>query len=94
MPNLREVEVGTTVVTAVAVADILEQPEAGVPLVTQQLMGWPALVMGVEGDWFHIQTYEGLPGWAKMDHFCVPQWSKEGANVQGSKGPVRHQSSY
>lgn len=76
MPDLREIEAGTTVITAVAVADVLEQPEEGIPLVTQLLMGWPAQVMGIEGDWFHIQAMDGSPGWAKVDHFCLPEWTE------------------
>lgn len=82
MTDLREVEVGTTVITSVAVADVLEQPEDGVPLVTQQLMGWPALVMGVEGDWFHLQTHDGSPGWAKVDHFCLGHWPQNASTIQ------------
>ncbi len=82
MPDLREVEAGTTVVTAVAVTDVLEQPEEGIPLVTQLLMGWPAQVMGVEGDWFHIQAQDGSPGWAKVDHFCLPRWPAPSEVVQ------------
>ncbi|GAB6180280.1 C40 family peptidase [Desulfotomaculum defluvii] len=82
MTDLREVEVGTTVITSVAVADVLEHPEEGVPLVTQQLMGWPALVMGVEGDWLHIQTHDGSPGWAKVDCFCLSQWNQYADVIQ------------
>lgn len=82
MMDLREVEVGTTVITSVAVADILEQPEAGVPLVTQQLMGWPALVMGGEGDWLHLQCHDGSPGWARVDHFCLSKWPREAVAIQ------------
>ncbi|MEG6521460.1 C40 family peptidase [Desulfotomaculum sp. 1211_IL3151] len=93
MMDLREVEVGTTVITSVSVADILEQPEAGVPLVTQQLMGWPALVMGVEGDWLHLQCHDGSPGWGKVDHFCLSKWPQEAVAIQVTKpaaGLSRH----
>ncbi len=72
MPDLRNVEAGTTVITAVPLVDVLEQPQAGIPLVTQSLLGWPALVMGVEGEWLHIQSYDGSPGWVRMDHFTLP----------------------
>lgn len=82
MPDLRQVEAGTTVMTAVAVTDVLEQPEEGIPLVTQLLMGWPAQVMGVEGDWFHIQAHDGSPGWARVDHFSLPRWPVQSGIVQ------------
>lgn len=82
MPDLREVEAGTTVITAVAVSDIVDAPEEGIPLVTQSLMGWPVQVMGVEGDWLHIQAYDGSPGWAKVEHFCLPQGLQDNTHVQ------------
>lgn len=82
MPDLREVEAGTTVITAVPLVDVLEQPQAGIPLVTQSLLGWPALVMGVEGDWLHIQSYDGSPGWVRADHFTLADRPKNGAAIQ------------
>ncbi|SHF08160.1 hypothetical protein SAMN02745133_01779 [Desulforamulus putei DSM 12395] len=82
MLDLREVEAGTTVVAAVAVSDVLEQPEEGIPLVTQLLMGWPAQIMGIEGDWFHMQAQDGSPGWAKVNQFCLPRWPAHSEVVQ------------
>lgn len=82
MPDLREVEAGTTVITAVAVCDILEAPEEGIPLVTQSLMGWPVQVMGVEGEWFHIQAFDGSPGWAKIENFCLPKDLQNNSTIQ------------
>ncbi|AQS59742.1 C40 family peptidase [Desulforamulus ferrireducens] len=82
MPDLREVEAGTTVITAVPLVDVLEQPQAGIPLVTQSLLGWPALVMGVEGDWLHIQTLDGSPGWARVDHFTLADVVENGTMIE------------
>lgn len=82
MPDLREVEVGTTVITAVPVADVLEKPEEGVPRTTQLLMGWPAQVLGMEADWLHIQAADGSPGWAKMDHFSLPPWPEQVSQIK------------
>lgn len=89
MPDLREIEAGTTLVTAVAVADVLEEPQAGVPLVTQSLMGWPVQVLGVEGDWFHLQTQDGSPGWARIEHFCLPHRSFTHQNLLLNRAIVR-----
>ncbi|MEG6512814.1 C40 family peptidase [Desulforamulus ruminis] len=82
MPDLREIEAGTFVLTAAAVADVREQPEEGVPLVTQLLMGWPAQVLGMEGQWLHIQAVDGSPGWTPVDCFCLPAWPEENPVVQ------------
>lgn len=82
MTDLHQVEAGTILITAVAVANVREQPEEDIPLVTQVLMGWPVQVMGIEGDWFHIQAHDGSPGWARVDHFCLPQWPNPGNYVQ------------
>lgn len=82
MPDLREVEAGTTIITAVPLVDVLEQPQEGIPLVTQSLLGWPALVMGVEGDWFHLQSQDGSPGWARVDHFTLPDRSENAPTIE------------
>lgn len=72
MPDIRDVEAGTTLVTAVPLVDVLEQPEPGNPLVTQLLLGWTAQVLGNEGNWFHIQSEDGSPGWVRVDSFLIP----------------------
>ncbi|CCO09274.1 C40 family peptidase [Desulforamulus hydrothermalis] len=82
MFDLRQAAAGTVVVAAAAVVDVLEQPEAGIPLVTQLLMGWPAQVLGLEGDWFHIQAQDGSPGWARVENFCLPCWPTNTMTVQ------------
>lgn len=72
MPDLCEIDAGTIIVAAEPVVNVLERPEEGIPLVTQLLLGWTAQVMGIEGDWFHIQAEDGSPGWAKVNEFCLP----------------------
>lgn len=66
------VPAGTFLITAVAVADIFEEPQLNVPLVTQSLLGWPVQIMGVEGEWFHLQADDGSPGWSLVSNFNLP----------------------
>lgn len=85
MPDLREVEAGTPVIVTVPVADVREQPDEEFPLVTQLLMGWPAQVLGTEGEWLHIQASDGSPGWSKVDCFCLPAWPQGSPVIQISR---------